>query len=163
MIEFMPIGVIRTRVVKGEDNLRFIERFDIDLGKCMYCGFCVEACPVTCQAPGDVEPCSTIRFTKEFEGTTDDLDSLVFRYMRPGDRVVVAKNKKGEVHPTPRRGELAREARQLAAQVNAGRIAKKRAALAADPLSRQTPDLTAAFAVPVPAADKRPKAEKKQP
>jgi NAD(P)H-quinone oxidoreductase subunit I len=155
-----PIGVIRTSVVKGEDKLRFIERFDIDLGKCMYCGFCVEACPVTCQAPGDEETCSTIRFTKEFEGTTDDLDTLVYRYMRPGDRVVVAKNKKGQVHPTPPRGELLREARQLAAQANAPRIAKKRARLAVDPLSRQTPDLTAAFAVPVPAKAKA-KAEKK--
>jgi len=156
-----PIDVIRTRVVKGEDKLRFIERFDIDLGKCMYCGFCVEACPVICQAPGDEETCATIRFTKEFEGTTDDLDSLVYRYMRPGDRVVVAKNKKGQVHPTPPRGQLAREARQLAAQANAPRIAHKRAALASDPLARQTQGLEAAFSVPVPEADKKDKPKAK--
>ena len=54
----------------------------------MYCGFCVEACPVVSQAPGDAETTAAIRFTKEFEGTTSDLCTLTYRYIKPGDRVV---------------------------------------------------------------------------
>ena len=30
----------------GEDGTRRTSRYDIDLFKCIYCGFCEEACPV---------------------------------------------------------------------------------------------------------------------
>jgi NADH-quinone oxidoreductase subunit I len=30
----------------GDDGLRRTTRYDIDLFKCIYCGFCEEACPV---------------------------------------------------------------------------------------------------------------------
>ena len=30
----------------GNDGLRRTTRYDIDLFKCIYCGFCEEACPV---------------------------------------------------------------------------------------------------------------------
>ncbi|NIL93594.1 MAG: 4Fe-4S dicluster domain-containing protein, partial [Woeseiaceae bacterium] len=30
----------------GEDGTRRTTRYDIDLFKCIYCGFCEEACPV---------------------------------------------------------------------------------------------------------------------
>jgi formate hydrogenlyase subunit 6/NADH:ubiquinone oxidoreductase subunit I len=105
-----PINVIRIKVGK-EGKIRFLEHFDIDLSKCMYCGFCVEACPVDLQAPGDVEITHAIRFTREFEGVVDDVTALTYRYIQPGDKVVVAKIKKGETPATPRRGDLAREAR----------------------------------------------------
>ena len=147
-----PIDVIRMRMGK-EGKIRFIERFDIDLSKCMFCGFCVEACPVTAQAPGDSETTHAIRFTREFEGTTDDINSLIMRYVVPGDRVVVARNKKGQIHPTPPRGEYLREARQMAARLNKATVDRNRARLDADPLARKQPDLDRLFQVPVVAAE----------
>ena len=149
-----PIDVIRMRVGK-EGKIRFIERFDIDLGKCMYCGLCVDACPVTAQAPGDAEATCAIRFSKEFEGTVTDYDAMVYRYVRPGDKVVVAKNKKGMVHDTPPRGQLALEARKLAAQVNPGAIRAIRERLASDPTTGDSADLSAAFKIPA-----KPKSKK---
>jgi NADH-quinone oxidoreductase subunit I/NAD(P)H-quinone oxidoreductase subunit I len=96
----------------------------------MYCGFCVEACPVVAQAPGDQEKTSAIRFTREFEGTTENYAGMIYRFIRPGDRVIVAKNKKGQIHPTPARGERLREARQLAERTNPKIV--ERVALASD-------------------------------
>ena len=152
-----PIDVIRLRVGK-EGKIRFIERFDIDLGKCMYCGLCVDACPVTAQAPGDAETTCAIRFSREFEGVVTDINSLVYRYIRPGTKVVVAKNKKGQVHPTAPRGELAREARKLAMQVNPDHLRAIRQRLAADPVASDSADLKAAFAIPANPGDKKTKA-----
>ena len=45
-------------------------RFDILMYKCMYCGLCVEPCPTL-----------AIHFTKEFEGSTDNLGALHFRFV----------------------------------------------------------------------------------
>ena len=144
-----PIDVIRIRVGKGEPleeangrssapvgKLRFLERFDIDLGKCMYCGLCVDACPVDCQAPGDEEITHAIRFSREFEGVQPEIAMLTYRYVRTGDRIVVAKAKKGQSMPTAPRGERAREARQAAARLNPPVVARgraRRAELLADP------------------------------
>jgi len=55
-----PIQVINIDILKGDGKLvpkLRMERFDIDIGKCMYCGLCVEPCPT-----------GAIQHTREFEG-----------------------------------------------------------------------------------------------
>jgi formate hydrogenlyase subunit 6/NADH:ubiquinone oxidoreductase subunit I len=46
-------------------------RFDIDMGKCMYCGLCSEPCPT-----------GSIHHTPEFEGADYSLESLVRRFVK---------------------------------------------------------------------------------
>jgi len=48
-----------------------LARFDIDMGKCMYCGLCSEPCPT-----------GAIHHTPEFEGADYSLESLVRRFVR---------------------------------------------------------------------------------
>ncbi|MFH0899359.1 MAG: 4Fe-4S dicluster domain-containing protein [Pseudomonadota bacterium] len=113
-----PIGCIAIDVGKV-DGVRAMTRFDIDVGKCMFCGLCVEACPTEAKAPGDSEPTKCIRFSREFEGVVPDYPALTYRFVRPGDAIVPFKPKKGEANATVRRGEIARAARLRARQFNA--------------------------------------------
>ena len=46
-------------------------RFDIDMGKCMYCGLCSEPCPT-----------GSIHHTPEFEGADYSLESLMRRFVK---------------------------------------------------------------------------------
>lgn len=55
---------------KGAIKTRTSTRFDINAGKCMYCGLCVMACPT-----------EAIVHTKRFEMNTDNLDDLVLRFV----------------------------------------------------------------------------------
>ena len=57
-------------------------RFDIDMGKCMYCGLCSEPCPT-----------GSIHHTPEFEGADYSLESLVRKFVKAP--VVAYKPKKG--------------------------------------------------------------------
>ncbi len=113
-----PIGCIKIDLEKIGD-VRAMTRFDIDMGKCMYCNICVESCPIPARAPGDAEDTKCIRMTREFEAVTPNINTLTFRFIRPGDRVPPFKPKKGEVAQTRRRGEIARETRKNAARYNA--------------------------------------------
>jgi NAD(P)H-quinone oxidoreductase subunit I len=112
-----PIDCIAIDLEKVGD-VRAMTRFDIDMGKCMYCNICVESCPVPNRAPGDAEDTRCIRMTREFEGATDFFPTLTFRFIRPGDAVVPYRHKRGEVPPTPERGQIARQARDRAQEHN---------------------------------------------
>jgi len=117
-----PIGCIRIdltkeRTAEGKPKL-VMTRFDIDMSKCMFCGLCVEACGTECQCEGDTEPTKSIHFTREFEGVSDHPAQMVYRFIRPGDRIIAAKTVK-EVVPARRRGEALREARRHAQVYNA--------------------------------------------
>jgi ferredoxin len=100
-----PIDCIVVETVKDPAAGRLLTRMDIDMAKCMYCGLCSEPCPT-----------GAIRHTKEFEGATPVLQSLIFRFVPPGETIVGFKVKKedGDKMPETRaRGEVAREARAL--------------------------------------------------
>lgn len=40
-----PEGVITVATHPGEEGQRIVDRYEIDLRICLYCGLCVEACP----------------------------------------------------------------------------------------------------------------------
>lgn len=70
-----------------ETKAMILNRFDIDMAKCMYCGLCSEPCPT-----------GSIHHTREFEGSDYSLESLVKRFVKTP--VVAYKPKKsGEDDP----------------------------------------------------------------
>jgi len=98
-----PIQVINIDILKGDGKttpkLR-MERFDIDIGKCMYCGLCVEPCPT-----------GAIQHTREFEGAVQYFNNLVLRFVPdPVVPVVPFKPPKGaESFPRQPLGEITRK------------------------------------------------------
>jgi len=79
-----PVDCIKIESVKGprstvkslrEDDkespkTRYATQFDIHLGRCMYCGLCVEACPQ-----------GGIYFSREFRGATEDYGQLIRHFI----------------------------------------------------------------------------------
>jgi NADH-quinone oxidoreductase subunit I/NAD(P)H-quinone oxidoreductase subunit I len=98
-----PIQVINIDILKGDGKttpkLR-MERFDIDIGKCMYCGLCVEPCPT-----------GAIQHTREFEGATMHFNNLTLRFVPdPLVPAVPYKPPKGaEAFPRQPLGEITRK------------------------------------------------------
>ncbi|MCW5828887.1 MAG: NADH-quinone oxidoreductase subunit I [Deltaproteobacteria bacterium] len=79
--------------------------FNIDLGKCMYCGLCTEPCPT-----------DAIHFTKEFERATTDFHNLYFEFVSPEERKeVLAKREKFEAKEAEAKAKKAAAAAAAAA------------------------------------------------
>ncbi len=98
-----PIAVINIDILKGDGKLvpkLRMERFDIDIGKCMYCGLCVEPCPT-----------GAIQHTRGFEGAVMHFNNLTLRFVPDVLQPVVAyKPPKGsESFPRQTLGEITRK------------------------------------------------------
>jgi NADH-quinone oxidoreductase subunit I len=97
-----PIAVINIDILKGDGKTTpkmRMERFDIDIGKCMYCGLCVEPCPT-----------GAIQHTREFEGAVMHFNNLTLRFVPdPLVPVVPYKPPKGaDAFPRQPLGEITR-------------------------------------------------------
>lgn len=95
-----PINVIAIEVEKDPSNpkQRVMTRFDIDIGKCMFCGLCVEPCPT-----------GSIVHTREFEGTQRTLSNLTLRFVDPAKPAPPYKPPKGaQAYPRVPLGEVTR-------------------------------------------------------
>lgn len=89
-----PIDCIKIVTKKDEASKeRLLTQFDIDEAKCMYCGLCTEPCPT-----------GAIHFTREFEGATENIEDLVFKFVPEGQMIQPYKQPKKE------KGETAEEA-----------------------------------------------------
>jgi len=44
-VKVCPVDCISLEAVRGADKKMVLAYYDIDIGRCMYCGLCVEVCP----------------------------------------------------------------------------------------------------------------------
>jgi NADH-quinone oxidoreductase subunit I/NAD(P)H-quinone oxidoreductase subunit I len=78
-----PIDCIVIEAPKDKQTRQMmLNRFDIDIAKCMYCGLCSEPCPT-----------GAIHHTSEFEGADYSLESMLRRFVKTP--VPAYKPKKG--------------------------------------------------------------------
>ena len=73
-IEDVKIEKCKVLGVSGKPSPKTRESyvFDINMGKCMYCGLCTEPCPT-----------GAIHHTTAFEGSTTNFQDLIFHYVGP--------------------------------------------------------------------------------
>ena len=58
--------MIRIDTSEAEDGTRWVERYEFDLGRCIYCYLCIEACPV-----------DALQVTPAYHTVTPDRSELV--------------------------------------------------------------------------------------
>ena len=77
-----PKSTVKSYRDEGKETAKtkYVTRFDIHIGRCMYCGLCTEVCPQ-----------GGIRFSREFAGATDDYKKLVRHFVSPEEAERVKK------------------------------------------------------------------------
>jgi NADH-quinone oxidoreductase subunit I len=89
-----PIGCISIETCKHPEGGREFQTFNIDIGLCMYCGLCAEACGF-----------DALVHTTEFEASVTNPDQLMLRFIGGAGRMV-AKAK--DLPPRRPRGSIIR-------------------------------------------------------
>jgi len=56
-----PQGNIIIQTHRGDDSKFIVDKFEIDTGRCMFCGLCVESCPYNALAMGLSYECAKYR------------------------------------------------------------------------------------------------------
>ncbi len=64
---YCPTGCIRIKTSEAPDHTKVVDTYEIEILKCLFCGYCVEACPVRALA-----------MTQEYELSAYDRDSLLY-------------------------------------------------------------------------------------
>jgi NADH-quinone oxidoreductase subunit I len=75
---YCPTGCIRIKTSEGPDHAKVVDVYEIDILKCLFCGYCVEACPVRALA-----------MTQEYELAGYDKKSFIYgkdRLLANGDK-----------------------------------------------------------------------------
>jgi len=63
------------RVVERKPVIFYLDKFDIDMSLCMYCGLCTEVCPTECLIMIDT--------LEGIEYSTFDRTNLIFKFAKP--------------------------------------------------------------------------------
>lgn len=85
-----PKDVDLGKCTNGTAKKIYLDRYDIDMTKCLYCGLCTEACPTEC-----------LVMTSEYEYASYDRDSQNYRFARPREMQVVGKKEIPAAAPKP--------------------------------------------------------------
>ena len=64
---YCPTGCIKIKTSEGPDHTKVVDTYEIEILKCLFCGYCVEACPVRALA-----------MTQEYELASYDRKSLLY-------------------------------------------------------------------------------------
>jgi len=64
---YCPTGCIKIKTSEGPEHVKVVDTYEIELLKCLFCGYCVEACPVRALA-----------MTQEYELASYTKESLLY-------------------------------------------------------------------------------------
>jgi NADH-quinone oxidoreductase subunit I len=135
-VKVCPIDCISLESVRGADKKLVLCSYEINIGRCMYCGLCVEVCPV-----------NSLVHTSGYEMASVARGELILHFIAPEDAA----------------GIKARVARQVAEAAAKAAEAAKVAEAAKAAEAAKPPDLSSE-AAKVPATDpKVAKEEEKKP
>lgn len=84
-----PDGILDLAITTREDKTKHIDAFTYELGACMMCGLCVEACPFDALAMGH-----------DYELATADVTGLTTTLVADTDAASVKRDKPGADQPS---------------------------------------------------------------